>query len=192
MPEILILCIEFFKTGLFAVGGGLATLPFLTQMAVDHPHWFTQEMLADMIAVSESTPGPLGVNMATYVGYTVEGIPGAILATASLVLPSIIVILIVAKFLQRFNENQIVGDVFMGLRPAVTGLIGAAGFSVIAMALFDSTAFAAGAGVFASIHWVSVAVFAVILGAQFVKKLSRIHPVVYIAIGAVAGIVLKL
>ena len=145
-----------------------------------------------MIAVSESTPGPLGVNMATYVGYTVEGIPGAILATASLVLPSIIVILIVAKFLQRFNENQIVGDVFMGLRPAVTGLIGAAGFSVIAMALFDSTAFAAGAGVFASIHWVSVVVFAVILGAQFVKKLSRIHPVVYIAIGAVAGIVLKL
>ena len=90
----LLLFWEFFKTGLFAVGGGLATLPFLTQMSVSHPDWFTTQMLADMIAVSESTPGPIGVNMATYVGYTVAGIPGAIVATCSLVLPSLIIITI--------------------------------------------------------------------------------------------------
>ena len=192
MTDLLLLCFEFFKTGLFAIGGGLATLPFLTQMSLDHPAWFTQEMLADMIAVSESTPGPIGVNMATYVGYTVAGIPGAILATISLILPSIIIILIIAKFLNKYNENKIVGDVFTGLRPAVTGLIGAAGFSVIAMSLFNQTAFAAGASFWSSIQWVSVIVFAAILAAQFIKKLERIHPVVYIAIGAVVGILLKL
>lgn len=192
MTDLLLLCFEFFKTGLFAVGGGLSTLPFLTQMAIDHPTWYTQEMLADMIAVSQSTPGPIGINMATYVGYTVAGIPGAILATISLALPSVIIILVIAKFLSKYNENKIVGDVFMGLRPAVAGLIGAAGFSVIAMSLFDSASFAGGAGFFASIQWVSVVIFAAIFAAQFVKKIKKLHPIVFIAIGAVMGILLKL
>ena len=89
----------FFHTGLFAVGGGLATLPFLYHMS-DATGWFTYTQLADMIAVSESTPGPMGVNMATYVGFTIRGIPGALTATLGLVAPSIIVILIVAGFLE--------------------------------------------------------------------------------------------
>ena len=92
----LLLFYEFFKTGLFAVGGGLATLPFLYDIAARHPEWFTVSQLADMLAVSESTPGPLGVNMATYVGYLTAGIPGAGAATMGLVAPSVIVILIVA------------------------------------------------------------------------------------------------
>ena len=100
----LLLFYEFFKTGLFAVGGGLATLPFLYDMAARHPEWFTVSQLADMLAVSESTPGPLGVNMATYVGYLTAGIPGAVAATIGLVAPSVIVILIVAAFLKRFRE----------------------------------------------------------------------------------------
>ena len=88
---------EFFKTGLFAVGGGMATLPFLYDMA-DRTDWFTRAELANMVAVSEATPGPIGVNMATYVGYLSGGIPGAVVATLGLVTPSIIVILLVAAF----------------------------------------------------------------------------------------------
>ena len=107
----LLLFYEFFKTGLFAVGGGLATLPFLYD-----PEWFTMSQLADMLAVSESTPGPLGVNMATYVGYLTAGIPGAVAATMGLVAPSVIVILIVAAFLKRFRESRLVNNVFYGLR----------------------------------------------------------------------------
>ena len=104
LKTILTLCFEFFKTGLLAVGGGLATLPFLSEMANKYPGWFTHAELADMIAVSESTPGPIGVNMATYVGYVTgmqKGGPlyatlGAATATLGLITPSIIVILIVA------------------------------------------------------------------------------------------------
>lgn len=117
----LLLFYEFFKTGLFAVGGGLATLPFLYDMAARHPEWFTTSQLADMVAVSESTPGPLGVNMATYVGFITGGLPGALVATIGLVAPSIIIILIVAAFLKRFRDSKLVNAVFYGLRPGVDG-----------------------------------------------------------------------
>ena len=102
---------EFFKTGLFAVGGGMATLPFLSAIA-EKTGWFTQGMLADMIAVSESTPGPIGVNMATYVGFTTAGVPGAIAATLGLITPSVIIILIIARFLKAFRDNQYVDAAF--------------------------------------------------------------------------------
>ena len=124
---------EFFKTGLFAVGGGLATLPFLQAMA-ESTGWFTTAQLADMIAVSESTPGPMGVNAATYVGFLTAGIPGALAATLGLITPSIIIILIIAAFLQAFRHNRYVENIFYGLRPASTGLIAASGLSVVAMA----------------------------------------------------------
>lgn len=98
---------EFFKTGLFAVGGGLATLPFLYQMAAD-TGWFTAQDIADLIAVSESTPGPLGVNMATYVGFKTLGVLGGVVSTLGLVAPSIIVIILISKVLDRFKESSIV------------------------------------------------------------------------------------
>ena len=116
---------EFFKTGLFAIGGGMATLPFLHDIG-ETTGWYTQAQLMNMLAVSESTPGPIGINMATYVGYTVGGIPGAIIATIGEVTPSIIVILIVAMMLKKFRDSKYVNDAFYGLRPASTGLIGAA------------------------------------------------------------------
>lgn len=188
MSELLILCWEFFKTGLFAVGGGLATLPFLTQMSIDHPHWFSQEMLADMVAVSEATPGPVGVNMATYVGYTVAGIPGALLATFSLILPSVIIILLVAKALQKFKENKLVQDAFFGLRPAVTGLIAAAGFSVLAMALVSNGAYS----LFGLLDWRACLLFFVLLAASQIKPLKKLHPIVYIGVSAVVGVVFGL
>ena len=118
---------EFFKIGLFALGGGLATLPFLYNLAAKYP-WFDASMLPNMIAVSESTPGPIGVNMATYAGYSAAGISGGIVATLGLVTPSIIIIMIIAGFLNKFQENLYVKSAFYGLRPAVTALIAIAGF----------------------------------------------------------------
>ena len=102
---------EFFKTGLFSVGGGLATLPFLYEMSNNHPDWFTHADIADMIAVSESTPGAIGINMSTYAGYKVAGIPGGILASFALALPCVIIILIIARFLARFRKSRLVDGV---------------------------------------------------------------------------------
>ena len=124
---------EFFQTGLFAVGGGMATIPFLYDIS-DKTGWFTHQDLANMIAVGESTPGPIGINMATYVGYITgmaqggigNAILGAVTATFGLVLPSLIVILIVAAMLKRFKSSPLVQKTFYGLRPASTGLIAAA------------------------------------------------------------------
>ena len=125
---------RFFKAGLFAVGGGLATLPFLYEIS-DATGWFSHAQLADMVAISESTPGPIGVNMATYVGYSSAGLLGGLVATLGLITPSVIVIMIVARFLRSFSDNKYVQAVFYGLRPASTALISAAGYSVLKISL---------------------------------------------------------
>ncbi len=185
--KYLILFYEFFRTGLFAVGGGMATLPFLSDMAVNHPDWFDSKMLADMIAISESTPGPIGVNMATYAGYSAGGILGSFVSTFALVLPSFLIIIIVSKFLSKFSENKYVKAVFYGLRPAVAGLIAAAGFSVL-----KTTLYVGGDTFFASLNFIAIALFAVFLTLMQIKKLNKIHPIIYIISGAVIGIILKL
>lgn len=182
----LMLAYEFFKAGLFAVGGGLATLPFLTQMSISHPDWFTQEMLANMVAISESTPGPLGVNMATYVGYTTAGIPGALTATFALVCPSVIIIMLIYKVLEQYKNSPLVQSVFSGLRPATTGLIAAAGFSVFKMSVYTANA----AGFFSGIHWLGILFFLVLLWFREWKKTSKLHPIVFIAVGAAAGLLI--
>ena len=184
---------EFFKTGLFSVGGGLATLPFIYNIS-DKTGWFTHQQIADMIAVAESTPGPIGVNMATYVGYHMFGIPGAILTTVSLVLPSFIIIVILAGIMDKYSENRIVKAVFAGLRPAAIGLIAAAGFSVFLIALFPgysgSTVFDM-SGITALFSWKSLVLFALVMVATQLPKLKDLHPVAYIAIAAVVGIVFR-
>lgn len=172
---------EFFKTGLFAVGGGLATLPFLSEIA-DRYGWFSQAMLADMIAVSESTPGPIGINMSTYAGFTAGGVLGALIATLSLVLPSLIIIILVARFLDRFDKHPLVKGAFYGLRPAVCGLIAAAGWSVIRGSLLHWGA----SDLLSLFNWRALILFAALLfGILKYKK----HPVVYLAIAALCGIV---
>ena len=198
LTTLLTLCYEFFKTGLLAVGGGLATLPFLSEMANKYPHWFTHAQLADMIAVSESTPGPVGINMATYVGFRVMGaygaawsIPGAILATVSLVLPSLIIIVIVAKMMNKYMENKYVQWAFSGLRPAVTGLIAAAGWSVVELALLDLTDFDI-TRFWEAINIPAVIIFAVVLFLAQFKKTKKLHPIVFIGACAVLGLLLKL
>ncbi|HQC36541.1 MAG TPA: chromate transporter [Bacillota bacterium] len=168
---------EFFKTGLFSVGGGMATLPFLKSMSAS-TGWFTLTELADMVAVSESTPGPIGVNMATYVGYNTAGIAGAVVATLGVSLPSVLVTLIIAMFLKAFRENRIVDKAFAGIRPASTGLIGAAALSLIILCMFAD----------GSVQPRFLALFAAVwLLSNFAEPLKRIHPIFFILFGAVAG-----
>lgn len=184
--KLLIMCLEFFKTGLLSIGGGLATLPFLYEMADKYP-WFTRAQLSDMIAVSESTPGPMGVNMATYAGYTTAGIPGALLATFSLVLPSILIILIVARFLQKFQDSVLIQRVLSGLRPASVGLIAAAGYGILKLALGLNFA----GGIAAWINWSALGLGLVLTGLYFFLG-KKLHPIFFIAMGAAAGLVLSL
>ena len=180
---------EFFKTGLFAVGGGLATMPFLYDMA-DRTGWFTYAQLADMIAVGESTPGPIGVNMATYTGYTTAGIPGSIIATLGLVTPSVIIILVIARILQKFKTNKYVSSAFIGLRPCSVGLIAAAGALVVKLALFNADAFAATGSVIDLFNFKAIILAAVLFVLlNYVKPTKKLHPVVFILASAAVGIV---
>lgn len=180
---------EFFKTGLFAFGGGMATLPFLYSMS-DATGWFTHGQLADMIAVSESTPGPIGVNMATYVGFTTGGIPGAIVATLGLVAPSIIVILIIARVLEAFRQNKYVDAVFYGLRPCSVGLIAAAGMLVVKIAMFNFDLYGQTGALADLFNFRALALAAaLVVLTRFVKITKKLHPVVFIAASAAVGII---
>ena len=178
---------EFFKTGLFAVGGGLATLPCLQDMSAA-TGWFTTQQLADMIAVSESTPGPLGVNTATYVGYTTAGLPGAIIATLGLITPSIIIILIIAAFLRAFRDSRTVQNAFYGLRPASTGLIAASGMSVVLMAFYRPEE----VDLISRIHFPGIILAGVLLYlTRYCKWTKGLHPILFILASAVVGILLS-
>ena len=179
---------EFFKTGLFAVGGGMATLPFLYDMSA-RTGWFTQARLADMIAVSESTPGPIGVNMATYVGFETAGVPGAVVATLGLICPSIIIILLIARVLKQFRESKTVDAVFYGLRPCSIALIAAAGLLVARVTFLNQDALAAGFNPAELLRWKELLLAAVLLVlTRFVEPLKKLHPVVFIALSAAVGI----
>ena len=189
---------EFFKTGLFAIGGGMATVPFLQEISAK-TGWYTASQLADMIAVSESTPGPMGVNMATYVGYTVGsqelggpvmGVLAAIIATLGLITPSIIVIMIVAYFLNRFRSSKLVDAALYGLRPASVALISAAGVDIVLIAVLRVESIYKIAQ--AALSWKALVLAAAVYGATHVKKLKGLHPIWFIAASAVLGIVLKM
>ncbi len=180
---------EFFKAGLFAVGGGMATLPFLYDIS-DKTGWFTHAQLADMIAVSESTPGPIGINMATYVGFTTAGIPGALCATIGIITPSIIVILLISKALEKFRQNKYVDAAFYALRPCSVALIAAAGFLVLKITLFNVDSFSMGDSIISFFNWKAIALATVIFAlTQCIEKTKKLHPIVFIAFSAVVGIV---
>lgn len=186
------LFIEFFKTGLFAIGGGMATIPFLSDMSTK-TGWFTQAQLTDMIAISESTPGPIGINMATYVGFTTAGIPGSVIATLGLITPSIIVILIIAGFLKAFKDNKYVQSAFYGLRPASTGLIAAAGLSVVMIVLVNQTKYAETGTITDLINLPNVVLMLILYYfSAKCKKTKNLHAAAFIAAAAVIGIVFHL
>ena len=187
---------EFFKTGLFAVGGGMATIPFLYEIA-DSTGWFSYDDLANMVAVGESTPGPIGVNMATYVGFVtgmndssvLGAILGAVTATLGLITPSVIIILIIAAVLSSFRNNPLVERAFYGLRPASTGLIAAAGIGVVISNLF----YTSNGFTLAAVNWKGWILAVVIwLLSNKVKWTKKLHPIVFIGISALAGILFSM
>ena len=179
---------EFFKTGLFSVGGGLATLPFIYDMS-DKTGWFTYQQIADMVAVAESTPGPIGINMATYVGYTTGGVFGSLVATLGIVTPAIVIILIIATCLRKFRDSRLVNDAFYGLRPASTALIAAAGLSVVRISLVNTAAYKASGALGDLFCWKAIVLAAVIwVLTNVVNPTKKLHPIVFIAASAVAGI----
>ena len=178
---------EFFKTGLFAIGGGLATMPFLYNIS-ESTGWFSRSDLTNMIAVSESTPGPLGVNMATYVGFSVSGIPGGIIATLGLVCPAVVIIIIISKFLNKFKENPYVEAVFHTIRPTSTGLIVGACWGVVEITMFYLDKYNITSKFVDLFNFKSI-IFAFIL--FFLIKYTNKQPVIYIALSAVVGILLS-
>ena len=185
----LLLFLEFFQTGLFAIGGGYATLPFIQTMMERYPDWFGTLRLADIAAISEATPGPVGVNAATFAGYSAAGVPGALVATFALVLPSFVLVSLVARVLEKYRQNRLVGELFSTLRPAVTGLIAAAAWSVVSAAIFTGTM---ASGFWQAIDWKNLALYAVLLGLLFVPKVKNLHPVFFFLAGGIAGLLMWL
>lgn len=186
---------RFFFVGLFSVGGGLATLPFLTDMA-EATGWFTQTDISNMIAISESTPGPIGINMATYVGFQtgndfgmLGGFLGALVAPLGLTAPALIVVLAISKVLLKFRSSKYVEWVFYGLRAASLGLIASACLGVAKIAFFSADAFSQGAEFFAAVDYKSIILSVLIFFG--VTKFKKIHPIVFILIAAVVGVVFK-
>ena len=185
MNTILRLIFHFFRTGLFAVGGGLATLPFLYEMA-EVTGWFNQQDILNLLAVSESTPGPIGINMSTYVGFITSGIPGAVVASLALAAPSIIVILLVIRVLDKFKGSPVVEGIFKGLRPASIGLITSAFLGVVKESLLYLDKFAGLSTLLSVFNWKGIVLAAALF---FLMKKWKKHPIVYIAIAAAVGIV---
>lgn len=179
---------EFFKTGLFAIGGGLATLPFLYEIQAK-TGWYTVNDISNLVAVSESTPGPMGVNMATYTGFTTAGIPGSLIAVIGLVTPSIIIIILVSNILDKFKTNKYVQYAMYGLRAASVALITVACLRVAQLAflrmdLYEQTK------AFADLFNPLAIGFGVVLFIVF--KITKKHPIFYIVAAAVIGIVLAM
>ena len=183
-----VLFFEFFKTGLFAVGGGLATLPFLVHIS-ETTGWFTASDIANMIAISESTPGPLGINMATYAGYQTRGIWGGIVATAGIVAPALIVIILVSRALTAFRESPIVARIFYGLRPASCALITAAGLGVAKIALLRPKLYEETGNIAAILDWKSLLLACFLWYA--LRKWKK-HPILYIIFSACCGILFSI
>lgn len=175
------LFLVFLEIGAFTFGGGYAMLPLVEEKVLCHG-WLSMEEIIDFIAVSESTPGPFAVNMATYVGKETAGVFGSFCATLGVVLPSFVIVLIVAKCFERFRNSKIVRGCMSGLKPAVIGLIGAALVSTGSTVLFpEGVSLAAlGTGEF----WASAAIF----GCMLALALKKAHPILLILLSAALGI----
>ncbi|MDR2515862.1 MAG: chromate transporter [Spirochaetaceae bacterium] len=180
--NILLLAVEFFKIGLFSVGGGLATLPFLYRFAETHP-LLDPAMIPDMLAVAESLPGAIGINLAIYTGFRCAGIPGALAAGAGLAAPSIIIILIIARMFAAFRENRAVQAAFTGLRPAAAGLLSAAFLLALRGSLWNAEAAA----------WrerIRLPECGIFLALFLLTRKIKLHPAIWIILAGTAGVLL--
>ena len=185
--KLMALSFEFFKTGLFAVGGGLATLPFLYDIG-KRTGWYTAGDVSNMIAISQSTPGPMGINMATYVGFSISGLIGAVVAPTALIFPSVIIIIAISKTLTKFKEAALVQKIFYGLRPASTGLIVAAGLGVAKITLLNLPKYQITQNLADLLNYKSIILVTAIFG---IMKKFDLHPIVLILIAAITGVVFK-
>lgn len=177
---------EFAKIGLFNFGGGMAAIPFLQDLGL-RTGWYTLRQMTDFIAISESTPGPMAVNMATFAGYTTRGVLGGIVATLGLISPALVLVSIMAKFFTVFKDNKYVERAFYGLRPCVLALI-----SYALVGLVQVTMFFENRGVYnlmSAINFKAVLIFVVIFALLNEKHLKKMHPVFFLRLSAVIGIV---
>ena len=196
MMIFLELYFRFFMVGLFSIGGGLATLPFLTSMG-ETTGWFDAMDISNMVAISESTPGPIGINMATYIGYQIGsqlgapfGILGSIIASLGEVTPCVVIIIIISKMLMKFRDSKYVEYAFYGLRAASVGLITAAWLGVAKIAFFNSEVMAESGNFLMSVDYKSIILSGVIF--FLITKFKKIHPIALIAVSAVVGIIFKM
>jgi len=187
----IILFFEFFKIGIFSIGGGLATLPFLKELANKYG-WISSQELIDMIAISESTPGPIGINAATYMGYKTAGVLGGVVATLGIVVPAIIIVSIIAHYFMKFNEQETVKSAFYGLRPAVTGMIAAAGFEVAIVSIFNTNISLQFSNLIKLIgSFINIKEFILFIVIFYLLEKYKKHPIFYLVGAAVVGIIFK-
>lgn len=172
----LLLIFEFFIIGTFAVGGGLATLPYLYSLADRYP-WFDKTTLIDMIAISESTPGPIGINMATFAGFKAGGVLGGVLASLSIIITGTIFMLIISNFLDKFKDHVLLKKVFYGIRPMVAALIAYAGYEMFNITILNGEAF--------KINVLALGIFVV---ASIVLLKTKLSPILLILFAAILGI----
>ncbi|MDD3027081.1 MAG: chromate transporter [Erysipelotrichaceae bacterium] len=176
--EYLYIYLNFCKIGLFTIGGGLAALPLLQDFVLKNG-WLTLDQFANMIAISQATPGPLGINMATYIGFSQMGVRGSLIATLGMVTPSWVIIMIIARGMENFKDNRHVQLFFTGLRPVVIGIILAALFSIAKLSFFDFD----GGGW--SVDFKAVVLFGVLFG---LSRRLRLHPSIYLIMAGLLGI----
>lgn len=179
---------EFFKVGLFSIGGGLATIPFLYDIASRYD-WLDAKIIPDMIAISESTPGPIGTNMATYTGYMAAGVLGGIIATIGEVLPALLIIMLIARFLSAFHEDSRVQCTLYGLRPASLALIAAAAYAVLKVSVLTLETYYLTGRFIDIIDIKALILFICLFALRFFFR--KIHPVVFIIFAGIVGIVFQ-
>ncbi len=177
----------FFKIGLFSIGGGLATLPFLQDLAYNYD-WITSKELIDMIAISESTPGAIGINTATFVGYKAAGLFGGITTTLGIITPSIIIIILIAHYFKKFNEKPLVRGAFLGIRPAVAGLIASVGVKVLMLSILNLERYNFKKHLLDLINFKETILFIIVI--YLIHKYKK-HPIVYITGAAIVGVIFK-
>lgn len=163
----------------------MATVPFLMELTTKYT-WFSTEELANMIAISESTPGPIGINMATFAGFHTAGIPGALTATFALVSPALVIIIIIAKFMANFSDNKYVKSAFYGIRPMIAALIGFAVWQIVGITFADTS------NGTITLHYSAVIIGLIIFILTQIKPLKKIHPIIWIIVGAASGIFFQL
>ena len=186
---VLTLFLEFLKIGMFSVGGGMATLPFIYALS-EKTGWYSVQEIADMLAVSESTPGPIGINTATYVGYKVAGVPGALAASVGIIIPGLLLVIIIMTVLNKFRDNKYVNGAFYGLRPASIGLIIAAGLLVAKITLLTLPQYQETHALLDLFNWKALLLAAVLpVFTRYIKQTKNLHPVFFIAASALIGIV---